>query len=497
MKNTTRFLHRLVALTLLLAFSQPTFSQTYETDFGWQTTREVAWDGIPIPNLGTAVSLSNTDQLCGTQLMLTKHNAINGAPLWTSILAPATSTNCAYTYLRGRALGFDPENTINPIGFHITGNTGNSLSYPDAAFLLRTNANGQSPVAWRKATRDKEEIGMVVEEIHGNVLVAGNSTPIGINTGNRNKHFWAARFIGNLSSPPQWSFYYTAEDTTRHFVIHEGCMGRYKTAAGGTSFGLALSGYYYPQNGTGRHTFVSLIDWNSGVEIWRTACPSGVDEDEGIDIVQDPESLVFLVVGYARKTDGQKRMYSCAVDQSGVFLGGSIHGISVPDNFRDMVARDVCLSVEPKKAVATGYVVTGPGQGDIKTFALQLSIEPASVLDWTYYFPESFSDLSGSEAINRSMSPAGGTAHYLITTGGRLYTGDDTSRDAQVIKILFNGTLDPALQEKCEQPRMVLKSIRTEIVVLRFPGKKFRTSWNKMEVLRKPATPDRSRCFDR
>lgn len=451
--NHLKSIPQLIALFLFFAGANPAYGQTYETDFGWDDSHETPWDGI-WPVTDRPVTLMNSDRTGLTSAVLTFNRNLDGEGLQATFIYKD-----GYR-LEGRSLG--STNFIPSGGYHMTGFwTKNQILSPATAFLLKTNWACQPQKCVKKVTNGFSELGMVVEETNKDVLVAGNGTPqimlqpFPAPPLRAPGRFWAARFDGNMSKV--WAFDYLSLDTAQ-FVIHEGCMGVYLAKDNEKRPGLALTGYYIKKGEKTRHTFVSMIDYQTGQEVWRTPCRTfGIAISEGFDLVQDTESLLFFVVGYARKSvDGVKKMFTAVVNPSGSYLGGAYHEIPPNWNVREMVARDVCLSIKTGYAVATGYA----GLPDAKAFAVELKISVPAPANWAAYYELSYPDLRGSESIVSFKGNNNFTPGYFITTGGRLYHVPAGTKDAQVIKIRPDGLFDicPAKELRLDpQPLEPLK----------------------------------------
>lgn len=485
---------RLIAICIFLyagLATHPVFSQPFETDFGWSQYDETAWDGV-LRDHFLPISLSNTNYTGGRSLLITGHNPVDGRPVWSSHLFRLGNGH------EGRSLALWPSSGAVQYLF-ITGSEQVGTSFYTHAFLLRTLSTGAPSVYLRKAKLDqnRREIGMVLEEDDHNItFVAGNSAAGFISPAApppAPTHFWAARFDGTIANPPLWSFHYFPNDSSNyHFVVQEGCLGYYKGKTAPRR-GLALTGYYYRTGENARHAFVSMIDFITGQEMWRVACPSGMNTEEGLDILYDPNGQRYFVVGYALNPAGRRRMYTAVVHYDGLFAGGSYHETG-NQNLVDMVARDVCLAIDGRHAAVTGYVyLGGTGPAPYKTFASELTIEPGATALWTKYYEESYSDLRGSEAIQRVPDGLQSSPGYVITTGGTLFHDPPVTRDAQLIKIDPGGDLGP-LQARCEITRIALDPVMRDPRQISFRSRLNRIRWYQERIRFQRVEVERSSC---
>lgn len=483
--NHFRFFSLLLACFLCGALN----AQTFQTDFGWRDSPETPWDGL-WPASGRPLTLLNTDQLDLSSALLTLHDGANGLTLRSLAIVKRDY------YLQGRSIAAGPDVQS---GVHLTGFWyKRNLFSPSTAFLLQTDAQTRPLRCFRKVTpAGYSERGMAVERLNTDVLVAGNTArlpvflPVPSPKAVRGPaHFWAARFDQNMNL--LWSFNYFSADTA-DFVVQEACTGYYLDQQNAKRDGFALTGYYIRKGERARHTFVSMLDAATGREIWRTSClAAGIASDEGFDLVQSDRSGRYFVVGYAQKSSGGgRRMFSSVVEPTGVYVGSSFHEIS-PELGREIVARDVCMSITaPDQAVVTGYLIRPQGSiADIKTFAAELPVEPKSVAAWCVYYDLSFSDLRGSEAIVPVPEGKAGKPGYLITTGGRLYHVPLPDGDGQVLKIEpSKGLLENCPVTRFEPIPFVPEPLRPP---LRFSAK--RSTWKRDKLVYVEMQPFDSTC---
>jgi len=462
-------------LLTILAETLP--AQPFQTDFGYPSSDEIAWDEI-LESTGIGVTLINSEHSTNPSIRLTAHNPLDGRPIWSIRIVQSRERR-----FESRALANWPSKGPTK-NFYVTGLDRAAISTYSNAFLLQTGppANMASRyIAKLKSEKSRLDWGVSLEEDdHHITFVAGNSQP-GILRFLKTQpgYFWAARFDGNLTNKPVWSYHYFVSDTARlHFSIAESCLGAYQIPRGLENRGLAVVGHYYRQGEKNRHTFVSMIDFNSGKEIWRTTCPSDFPVDAGESIVYDPIHKWYVIAGYATGNDGRKRLYLCIVDNAGNFLGGNVFEASPGNRIADIHARDLCISRGKKSVVATGYIAREEsGIKVYKTFAaeLPLDIRMATPL-WAYYYEESFPDLPGSEAIREIASPDNFSPGYLITTGGRLGRQTTGNSDAQILKTDPSGTIDP-LREKCGMKEIKLDPQIQQTQARRFKFTQKRIGW--------------------
>lgn len=433
---------------LILVLTDFSLAAQYEINFGRTLTNESYWDGLLLGS-NRVISLLNTDGNNSTSLLLSRHNLATGNVLG--------STNIFLNdrQLEGRSLGLGR----GRLGFRrIWFVTGRIRSQPPSlqsgAFILRT-ANGGIPTHFllRPANPGypRSEEGINVENHRLNLFVAGNSRPL-LLTGNDTTYFWATRLNANMHV--QWSYrYFLTSSTWNDFTIREGCLGMHQSNTGSLNQGLAMTGYYGLINQLGRHTFITMINTNGGNEVWRRACPSEWEIDEGLDIVYSPATRRYFIVGYAQRQDGVRRLYTAVVRNDGMFLGSAIHDITPDSTFRNMAARAVCLSLSHDRAVVTGYLEVFEGGVYVpRTFIAEMTIQPNPTIIWAYYYQESSPDATARSSESIQPVPQSGhiTSGYLVTTGGQL--SNTTSRDAQFIKITPLGNVT----NNCRNLRIML-----------------------------------------
>lgn len=354
--------------------------------------------------------------------------------------------------MEGRALGLGKNLFGCPRAFFATGFfRDRPFDGQRGAFILKTNF-GLAPTHFfrRPGDPDNSDVtgGVAVENYRRWAFFIGDifpRLPVGNPTFDQ-YGFWVTKFEKN-NMGVQWSFryYLTGELWNNSIVARGSCLGSYRVRGNSHRAGLAVTGSY-GLDGQERHAFVSMIDRSTGTEIWRTPCPSEFPIDEGYAIVYDPSQGRYFMVGSAHDDNNGIWMYTAVVRDDGVFLGSNIHAVGPGAGFRDMMARDVCLSLSEGRAVAVGYVeVLEQGIPVMRTFAAELAIQPNTVAIWARFYQESISDIRSSEAIQPLRGRSPNTPGYLITTGGQLSQAEESSRDAQVIKIRPNGILGPSV----------------------------------------------------
>ncbi len=472
---TTNSLNKRLLTLVALCLIGLSLTAQFETDFGLPNENENYWDGIRV-NQRRALSLSNTNQNSTTSMLLSRHSLSNG-----NVLA-SRNISLADLRLEGRALGMKKNVFGTPNAFFVTGffrPVGIAGGINRGAFILRTNS-GLAPTHFFRRPGDPDHAnfteGVSVENFRNYSFFVGQTSPQ-IVTGDPALDFygfWVSKFQAN-NMGIQWSnrYFLTGDNWDDRVVAKESCLGLYRIGNQPPRAGLAVTGSYGPNDDAAlRHAFISMIDRSTGNEIWRTPCPSELRFDEGLDVVYDPSSRRYFMVGYARATDNSIRLYTAAVRDDGVFLGSSLHTPGPAGTFRDMMARAVCLSFNQGHAVVTGYVqVLENGNTVAKTFAAEMTIQPNSTVVWARYYLESAADeVTGRSA--ESIQPIQGgplTSGYLIIGGGQLNQAAPNTRDAQALKIRPDGTLGAL---NCKVIDIALGSFPQQATV---PGLQFKT----------------------
>ena len=444
--KTKLWIFRLLCLMVLSLIGNVIAAQ-FETDFGLPNNNESYQDGIRISR-GRALTLVNTNLNNSTSLLLSRHRLTNGNTLTT------TNIFSNEWRLQGHSLGIRRNFFWFPRSYYVTGIFKDDPSdIQTGVFILRTNA-ACVPTHFFRRPGDPAQAnitrGMAVENYRRWSFFIGDTRPQ-IVTGNQNLDFhgfWVSRFRSGNNMAVDWSFrYFLTGDHWNNSITAKGsCLGTYRTSNGSLRAGIAVTGSYSTlDRPVEQHTFVSMIDRNTGTEIWRTACPSELRIDQGVDIVYDSSQGRYFVVGFSRDDNHGTRVYTAIVRNDGTFLGSSIHNPGPGANFRNMIARSVCLSLNKGHAVITGFIeVIEQGDPVPRAFAVEVAIQPNTVSTWANYYQESLSDIVGirsTETIRPLRRRARSTRGYLITTGGQLIQKEGSSRDAQLIKIEPDGTL--------------------------------------------------------
>ncbi len=487
---TTNFLNKRLFALFILCFTGLLVSAQFETNFGLSNENESYWDGIRLNNQ-RALSLLNTNQNNTTSMLLSRHSLTNG-----NVLA---SRNISLTdrRLEGRALGFKTGIFCVPRAFFATGffrplSIGQGINR--GAFILRTN-NGLAPTHFFRRPGDPDHAnfteGVSVENYSRYAFFIGHTSPQ-LLTGDPQLDFfgfWVSKFRAN-NMGIQWSnrYFLMGDHWDDRVVAHGTCLGAYRVGNQSPRPGLAVTGSYGPNNSSSlRHAFISMIDRSTGNEIWRTPCPSELNFDEGLDIVYDPSSRRYFMVGYARDDNNGIRMYTATVRDDGVFLGSSLHTPGPAGAFRNMIARSVCLSLNQGHAVVTGYVhVLEQGVPVAKTFAAEMTIQPNSNAVWVRCYLESIADDNtgrSSEAIQAIQGDAL-TAGYLIVGGGQLNQAAPNTRDAQALKIRLDGTLTPI---NCKVANMELGTLPQQAPRPEFQFRREEYQWERIPLPRHQA----------
>ncbi|HRF38601.1 MAG TPA: hypothetical protein PK198_07425 [Saprospiraceae bacterium] len=392
-------------------------AQTFENTIGQAQSREIAWDGKPIPGIQKYVVISNSFSGGDTSegMMLFSRFQNNGK--WELSKIYATDREWI-KMLNGRAIErgvFTGRKNI----VYIAGERKESAN--KLAFLMIADEDGTPIHAQHHVvTGAKESMTSSLETINpiwnaikpgvGSVIATGNILGDFHDKGPK-EQFFVAYFKSSLRGGLVWSFRYFDPSSARIGLhVNKTCLGELSE---GTKVVVA-TGYQIMRET--RQLFVSCIDLKSGTELWRqVVLPEMPAMTEGFDVVQDPQTRNFVAVGYYHRPNGYKQMYVAVWDQKGSFLGATHYSLAgnIPG---DIVARDVICSIDKKSAVVSGYLNSAELSNRPKTFALELPFTPLAANPlWAKYYERSKPDPMATESIQLGIS-TGRQAGYFITS---------------------------------------------------------------------------------
>lgn len=394
---------RALLLGILCFFLGKTQAQTFENTLGDPQVGELAWDGRSTSGNGyAAVSTRSTNVAQWLQLTRIDNN---GRFLFNKFY----QENQEAKNLSGRALELARQVSGEPV-FYMAGAR---LNNKEAAVWV-TKFDGTPLHALHQINSNSSrttETCTALELVEKGAATIGNSTRL-INSSRRN-HFFAARFDNTPMLNPLWSFHYFApENSGLTYYAGKSCTGTIKLPTGEKREVLVLTGYYI-RKGSSNHAFVSCIDLQNGAEIWRKGIYSGLSKDEGMDVIQDPKTGNFTVVGYAQQTGLRKQMFVMQITEMGNFVGGAHYAFG-QGKVIDLIARDVTLSAKPDHMVIAGYMLDSLS-GVPRAFALELPFAVASNPTWAKFYTNSQPSSSATESIERMTEDANTRGYYLVT----------------------------------------------------------------------------------
>ncbi len=404
-------------LLVVCLFSTSAKAQLFETTFGIAPTQEEVQDSKPIDG-GRYIVLANTQSFGPANMIsLTRLNALGQQEMTMALNDPNNPTVPYY----GTAIELDRNAAGAHTGYFIAGyrkiTTGNQI------ILMRTNLNGA--LTWLKilpAANLRDERAVSVErQSNGDVTVVGNS----LNTSNGVNEFAVARF--SSAGAQIWSFRYTTGSTGSPgsgFEALEACNGFRANLAV-----IAVTGR------SNSHTFLSCINAANGAELWRRTYNSGMNSDQGTDVVYKAangvaEPAAFMIVGSAGAP--HPAMWVVRANPAN---GASSSKIYTPGvNFSGFSATAVTLDITGTKAAIAGRIILPLTQTSFMnaTYAMVLPFYGTELPVWTRYYEGSNPAGPGKESISRITS--GG---YFIGCGARL--GGAPASDIHAIRVDTNG----------------------------------------------------------
>lgn len=465
--------------SLLCLSLQVLMAQTFENSIGNSAKNEYTYDGKPLSIPKGFATISNSPVFSNTNQWLFTRLSTNGNPTLNKVYGE--SNDIVKNHLEGRAI--ERATRDSKLVYQAGART---HAQPVRAVLMLSNDNGTPLHALQQYSPDNSgEMATALESTSDGVIVAGNAQYKKLQTNNR--RFFAARFkVSNNKLTKIWSFRYFDTDSTKaNFTIGKTCLG---STANGVPV-LLITGSYLKNE---RHSFVSCINVNNGVEMWRTYVESGFRTDEGADIIQDPATRNFMMVGYCINTAGKRCLYVAFLNQAGTYLTSASYA-TVFDN-SEIVGQDVTLSNNQKNGVITGFVRLPENNLQPKAFFVEIPLAllpggvPANPTQIKYYSAsEPFMKVTSS--IDRNDN-ANNTRGYFIATQSTVSNGRSINYDIHVIDVENDG--ETRLQS-CPVKRFELRPER------RGRGKKANmgkepTKWGDIQIIEKTINLPVKRC---
>ena len=296
-----------------------------------------------------------------------------------------------------------------PTAMYIVGTrSGGNLA---SLILIKVNISPFAQVAWIRIMDNTFQAnpnyfsgeGFSLElQTNGDVIAIG--TYGSFVPGNYQSGIMAGRFTsnGNLS----WGYRYRFNGG-QIYHVNGSCNG---TATFFTTIPtVAITGRVeYIDNS---RTLAFCINANTGEELFRRQINSANDSDEGHDILQDPVSKNFMIVGQTRTSSTKTSLWVVNINSVSGFpatTGGTVY--ATPGSTTNLIARSVCLSVSDNSAIIGGY---NNGYGCI----IKLPFTDNAAFSWARQYPASggtFNLKSGD--IARVEAIGATTRGYLLTT---------------------------------------------------------------------------------
>ncbi|MBC7774000.1 MAG: T9SS type A sorting domain-containing protein [Phycisphaerae bacterium] len=396
-------------------------AQAQESTFGNITNQEEATDGKPIP-ANKSIVLANTLSFGTSKICLTRLNALGAVEMF------ATIQQGSFQYF-GKSIDLDYTGTTHT-GYFITGArqlTGGLRQL----ILIRTDLNG-TPI-WTKMLPNVDgvavdECGVSVErQSNGDVVVVGSSNKSGF------FKIVMARFSMANNGTLLWCYRY-GSDLGLSFEPAEACNGMRPSPNPGAPpvAVIAVTGKYTKAGPSYYHTFLFLVNAQSGTEIWRQTYNSIDAQDEGLDVVYKPAANEFdpaqyMVVGQ-KGIDGHPNVWVVRANASSGAGTGAIYN-AAGLWYGGFVARGVSLSLHSSgtRAVVCGSILgfskpSDPSLFINRTFAMELPFAAGSAATWAHYYNASDPIYNVSESISRIPASSATPAGYFIT-GASLFGG--------------------------------------------------------------------------
>ncbi len=461
------------------------FGQTFETTIGEPSKNEFAYDGKPLPVTKGFATVSNApvfspkNQWLFTRIDPYGHHTLN--KVYGEIGDIKTNV------LEGRAIErvFGDGKGIYQAGAKTY------VQKPNAVLML-SDDNGTPIHAMQQISPvNLGEMATALESVSDGVIVAGNAQYNSLQV--TNKRFFVARFkLTNNKLVQSWSYRYydtDADPKKANFTIGKTCMGK----SGDTPV-VVVTGSYVKKGTSGTHSFVSCINAVDGTELWRRYIQSGFKVDEGADIIQDPATKNFMMIGYCTNTAGRKCLYVAYLKQDGTFLVGGSYSTVLGNS--EIVGQDVALSNDGKSAVITGYVKLPDYNLKPKAIFVEIPFVPTPDLlplanaNYAKYYVASEPYTRGTSSIDRNEG-ANNTIGYFITTQSVAAVAIAPLYNIHVIDV--DNTGETGLTGTCFIKRFELKPKKQGKPQKPSIGKEA-TKWDEIRVIEEIITLPEERC---
>ncbi|MBC7777939.1 MAG: hypothetical protein H7246_21070 [Phycisphaerae bacterium] len=477
---------KMLFISTLFSFSlNLLFGQTFETTIGEPSKNEFAYDGKPLPVAKCFVTVSNApifspkNQWLFTRIDPTGHHIVNKVY--------GESNNIQTKVLEGRAIErvFGDGKGVYQAG-------GRTHAQPVRAVLMFSDDTGTPIHAMQQySPANVGEMATTLESVSDGVIVAGNAKYNSLQV--TNNRFFVARFkLTNNKLVKTWSNRYFDGDVDSlkaNFTVGKTCMG-----TSGNNPVIVITGSYVKKGTSGTHSFISCINANTGSELWRRYVQSGFKTDEGADIVQDPATKNFMMIGYCINTAGKRCLYVAYLNQSGTFLTGGSYSTVFGNS--EIVGQDVTLSNDGKSAVITGYVKLPENNLKPNAFFVEIPFVPTPDLlplantNYAKFYTASEAYTRGTSSIDRNEG-ANDTKGYFITTQSVAPNAAAPIYNIHVIDVENDG--ETHLGPPCFVKKFELKPQKSGKEKKPFI-KKEATNWDDIKVIEKVITLPEERC---
>ena len=413
---------RKCSFLLFSLFTFYTGLSQFENTIGNLTGSDETTDIKPLPNGHTAV-LANTTSFGSSKILIMELD-VAGNVVFFKTLSDVANPAIEYS---GMSLALDLDAAGTHVGYFITGCRG---EVPTQMILIRTDVSG-NPTWVRRMNNILSQNSIISEcgisiEVQPNrdVIVIGRSDLMG------NLRFTASRI--SSAGVLIWSFRY-GSNTGLQFIPNESCNGKK-----GNMDAVTVVGHIH-NAGIG-HTFVSSIRAGNGQEFWRRRYDSDHDHDDGTDLVQDPATSRYMIVGHAENLagGGTKMWVFNANGSNGGFVNGATYSLPAP--YQNLFARDVCLSPDLVSATIAGFVdyETSFGPTETRTYIMKLPFAAGALPVFSHYFTESDPQLFlfGDDAIETF---GGANPGYVLGTQAKLPGAAALDYDVHALRLNLLG----------------------------------------------------------
>ncbi len=401
--STAKNLCQLLCLSLALFFNQNLgLAQWEQTASFSKTITENAWDGLQhVGSPAEMVSVATFDPMGLSHIVI--HRTV-GAAGATGSYTHVWEPNFPLTV---QSVALDINTAGVTIGYFITGSRG--AAGARQMIIIRATIDGVP--TWCRylpnmvvgGVVDYDEGGVAVErQANGDVIAIGRSKQLSTGV----KRMIAARFTA--AGVPVWSFRYHPPAGTG-IVPAESCNGR-----NGLNDVVAVTGKYIDAGGIER-TFACSILASTGAEQWRRYYASPNLGDEGLDIVQNPATKRYTIVGRSLVTAASgEQLWVVNIAASGAISAGNVYSMSTGN----LVGRDVCLNTASTKCVIAGIrgFVNTAGVYVRRTFLCELPFTNGALPTWFNIYDGTNPDPKGSDSVNPTVVGGGSIAGYMVTT---------------------------------------------------------------------------------